>query len=98
MSRSYSRSWSKTTLSYDGYLKIVYLLKLFRLFQKKGGGEVLIVNPIQVRLFLPFKDPGGGSFGTPPPKISGTIQNGQMKPIGKFGPPRNRTNDISFEW
>ena len=36
-----------STLSYDGYLKILYWLKLFRVFKRRGGGgegEVLIVK------------------------------------------------------
>ena len=35
-------------------------------------------NPIQARLFLPFKGPRGGSLGTPL-MISGTIQASPMK-------------------
>ena len=32
------------TLSYDRYLKILYLLNFFGLFQKGGGGKVLKVS------------------------------------------------------
>ena len=39
-----SRESTPSTLRYDGYLKILSLLNLFRLFLKGEGGEVLKVK------------------------------------------------------
>ena len=58
--------------------KVCYFLKPILLLHILTRQFNLCVNPIQARLFLPFKGPREGSLGTPL-MISGTIKASPMK-------------------